>query len=81
MTAHNHRTIVPGCYRCELSMDEYLVATNEQIDELARALERMVITSGHLTTADGSSDALFLLLDARTAACELLGIDPTQEIQ
>ena len=22
MTAHNHRTIVPGCYRCELGQDE-----------------------------------------------------------
>lgn len=22
MTAHTHTTIVPGCYRCELSADE-----------------------------------------------------------
>ena len=22
MTAHDHRTVVPGCYRCELNADE-----------------------------------------------------------
>jgi hypothetical protein len=26
MTAHNHREVVPGCFRCELSADELPLA-------------------------------------------------------
>ncbi len=29
MTAHNHRTHVPGCYRCELSRDEIEAARRD----------------------------------------------------
>lgn len=39
MTAHNHRAIVPGCYRCELGQDEARAAAREQlIEDAAKAI-------------------------------------------
>lgn len=37
MTAHDHTTYVPGCYRCELGRDE---ARDAERDELREALEQ-----------------------------------------
>lgn len=35
MTAHDHRTVVAGCYRCELSSDETREAVREDLIEEA----------------------------------------------
>lgn len=34
MTAHIHNTIVPGCFRCEISADEAKAAAQDDIDWL-----------------------------------------------
>lgn len=34
MTAHTHTEFKPGCYRCDLSKDEYIAALEEQQAEL-----------------------------------------------
>lgn len=36
MTPHDHRTFVPGCYRCELGRDE---AHDAEVEELRELLE------------------------------------------
>lgn len=32
MTAHDHRTIIPGCYRCELGRDEAMATPDENFE-------------------------------------------------
>ena len=34
MTAHTHTEFKPGCYRCDISKDEYIAALEEQQAEL-----------------------------------------------
>ena len=37
MTAHDHRTVVPGCFRCELSADEAMTPHQAIADEFLGA--------------------------------------------
>ncbi|PTL55738.1 hypothetical protein [Paraconexibacter algicola] len=39
MTAHDHRTFVPGCYRCELGRDEAMDALVAERDEALAEVE------------------------------------------
>ena len=34
MTAHTHRTVVPGCYRCDLNKDEIGISDSETTYEI-----------------------------------------------
>lgn len=58
MTAHNHRTIVPGCYRCDLGRDEARDAMAEELAE-SRWPERYI---GDLTKREW--DELYAEVDA-----------------
>lgn len=37
MSQHDHRTAVPGCYRCELGQDEARAARQEAVEEAQAA--------------------------------------------
>jgi hypothetical protein len=36
MTPHTHRTLTPGCYRCDLNRDEIAAAELEAAEQAAR---------------------------------------------
>lgn len=36
MSAHNHTVITPGCYRCDLNIDEVRAAEQDEADQTAR---------------------------------------------
>ena len=36
MTQHMHREITPGCYRCDLNLDEVAAAEQEAAEQAAR---------------------------------------------
>ncbi len=36
MTAHTHTVITPGCYRCDLNLDEVRAAEQDEAEQAAR---------------------------------------------
>lgn len=49
---HDHRTIVPGCFRCELGHDEVLSALTMERDEYREALERIRVCCANGATPE-----------------------------
>lgn len=41
MNEHRHSTVVPGCYRCELSKDEYLHNLEDQVKDMDAEIEAL----------------------------------------
>lgn len=54
MTAHDHRTIVPGCFRCELGQDEGEWVIESIAKEFHGHYERLAPTFGYATRDDSS---------------------------
>lgn len=55
---------------------EVMAAEHNRVAELERALRMLTVACGRLVKTDGASDVLYGVLDARTHACSVLGLDP-----
>jgi hypothetical protein len=59
MTEHNHTTIVPGCYRCDLNKDEVRDSATGTIKEALRE---------YVGDGDGSDEAVLTMHDNKVRA-------------
>ena len=67
-----------SCPWCRDTVHETANAVLDEIMRLRSALLDLVLATSLLRASDGSSDALFKVLDTRHRACVALGIDPTE---
>jgi hypothetical protein len=66
------------CPWCRDTVHETAMAVLDEIVLVRRALLDLVLATSLLRAGDGSSDALFKVLDTRHRACVALGIDSTE---
>lgn len=73
MTPHDHTTRVPGCYRCELGLDEAMDAANEETCPTCGG--EGAIGTGYSISFVDASDAM------PCPRCEGAGVVPKKPIQ
>ena len=75
-TVHGGAPIAFSNLYCFANVDDVCDLVWPEIERLRTALRELVRATSLLHAGDGTSDALFTVLDRRTAACAVLGIDP-----
>jgi hypothetical protein len=78
MTAHDHREIVPGCYRCELGRDEARDAIEDHLREMAARQDAVQALLGVLNDIGGGNPWNYNVIteaaeDALDAALRVVG--------